>query len=112
MNWELFSSKGNRFFLPGSLGPAWVNSTTTIYADVFLNDLVDFEAAAQKDKLRINSRDCPQLLRENLHEIFPAPEVATQSAPLTMIELSYAKELETERGAKIVSDCRGSLGLD
>lgn len=104
-NWELFSAKGNRFFLPAGLGPAWVNSQTTIYADVILDDLVDFDSL-HKDKLHIRSRDCPQLLRENLQEIFPSPEVATPSSPLTLIELTYAKtnrsDMETERGAKLV----------
>lgn len=105
LNWELFSSKGNRFFLPGSLGPAWVNNQTTIYADVVLDDLIDFQSL-HKDKLHIRSRACPQLLRENLHEIFPAPEVVTPSSPLTLIELTYSKtntsDMETERGAKLV----------
>lgn len=107
LNWELFSSKGNRFFLPGSLGPAWINNLTTIYADVQVEDLVDFDGA-QADKLHIRCRSCPQLLRENLHEIFPAPEVATKSSPLTLIELTYPRETgqtdtETEKGAKLVS---------
>lgn len=109
LNWELFSSKGNRFFLPRSLGPAWLNNSTTIYADLLLNDLVAFEGSAE-DKLGLHSRECPQLLRENLQEIFPAPEVATKSSPLTLIELKYSKctkgpkcDQDTEKGAKLVS---------
>lgn len=117
LNWELFSSKGNRFFLPGSLGPAWINNLTTIYADVVLHDLVNFgspgvaEAGRQQDKLQLRSQDCPQLLRENLQEIFPAPEVATPSAPLTLLELTYPRngqcDQETEKGAKLVSQEEG-----
>lgn len=79
---------------------------TTIYADIILEDLVDFDSV-KMDRLHIRSRSCPQLLRENLPEIFPAPEVATKSAPLTMIELSYPKQKslndqETEKGARLV----------
>lgn len=88
-----------------------MNHSTTILADVVLHDLVDFENTAQNDKLGLQSRECPQLLRENLQEIFPAPEVATKSSPLTLIELTYAKasegnkavDLDTEKGAKLVS---------
>lgn len=102
LNWELFSPKGNRFYLPGSLGPAWHSATTTIYADVDLDDLIDFESQS-RDKLHISSQECPQLLRENLPEVFPAPEVASKTTPLTMIGLASANKLESEKAAKIVS---------
>lgn len=100
LNWELFSPKGNRFFLPGSSGPAWLSSTTTIYADVVLEELVDYKST-EADKLHMKSKECPQLIRSSLHEMFPAPEVVAPTR-LTMIELGYGKDLEAERGAKIV----------
>lgn len=53
------------------------------------------------------------MLRDNLQEIFPAPEVATKSTPLTLIELSYSQsntsDLETERGARLVGAGMGCL---
>lgn len=42
-NWELFAPRGNRFFLPGSLGPAWQGSSTTAACDGDLDSLIDFE---------------------------------------------------------------------
>lgn len=42
-NWELFAPKGNRFYLPGSLGPAWQSAATTIHSPT-LQNLVDFDS--------------------------------------------------------------------
>lgn len=42
-NWELFAPRGNRFFLPGSLGPAWQGTSTTAACDGNLENLIDFE---------------------------------------------------------------------
>lgn len=100
-NWELLAPKGNRFFLPGSLGPAWQGANTTVTLDTTLENLVDF-SSKDKCKLHISSQECPMLLRKNLHELFPAPEVVA-NANLTMITLSSQLGYESELGAKNVS---------
>lgn len=44
-NWELFAPTGNRFFLPGSMGPAWQGaSTSASAADMDIENLIDFDA--------------------------------------------------------------------
>lgn len=43
-NWELFAPTGNRFFLPGSLGPAWQGSSTTATSDLEIGHLIDFDS--------------------------------------------------------------------
>lgn len=91
LNWELFGPRNNRFFLAsGSVGPAYMNSKSTLGSDgVDLEQLVDFESKDSK-KLHIATQKCPILLRKNLHELFPAPEVVTESEKLTLITLSQA----------------------
>lgn len=42
-NWELFAPRGNRFFLPGSLGPAWQGATTTAATETDLEKMIDFK---------------------------------------------------------------------
>lgn len=53
-----------------------------------LEELVDF-SNTDKNKLHIETKKCPILLRKNLHELFPAPEVITESEKLTLITLSH-----------------------
>lgn len=99
-NWELFSPKGNRFYLPGLLGPAWQSSSTTV-KNVITNvsDLVDFESKTES-KLHISTKLCPILIRKNLHELFPAPEVISSNTLTLITLLTY--HFETEDGAKRV----------
>lgn len=89
VNWELFGAKNNRFYLQnGSIGPAFMNSKTTGSTDgIRLSDLVDFEGN-DKRKLQITTQKCPVLMRKNLHELFPAPEVIAENDKLTLITLS------------------------
>lgn len=90
LNWELFgTAKNNRFFLQsGSVGPAFMNSKTTSATDgINLNDLVDFENKDKK-RLQISTQKCPILMRKNLHELFPAPEVIAENDKITLITLS------------------------
>jgi len=91
LNWELFGPRNNRFFLAsGSIGPAYMNSKSTIGADgLKLEELVDFKNT-DKQKLHITAKKCPLLLRKNLHELFPAPEVISENEKLTLITLSQA----------------------
>lgn len=41
-NWEIFNPKGNRFYLPNSLGLGWQRSNSTIVLDGVLDDFIDF----------------------------------------------------------------------
>lgn len=44
-NWELFAPTGNRFYLPGSMGPAWQGaSSSASAADMDIEQLIDFDA--------------------------------------------------------------------
>ena len=91
LNWELFGPRNNRFFLgKGSIGPAYLNSKSTIGTDgLELEQLIDFDNN-DKNKLHITTQKCPMLIRKNLHELFPAPEVLTENDKLTLITLSQA----------------------
>lgn len=91
MNWELFGPRNNRFFLAsGSIGPAYMNNKTTLGSDgCDLEQLVDFKNEDLK-KLHIATKKCPVLLRRNLHEMFPAPEVIAENDKITLITLSQA----------------------
>lgn len=88
--------------MPGSLGPAWQGATTTVTVDTTLEKLIDFKSQDEK-KLHVASQECPVLLRKNLHELFPAPEVVAPNSNLTMITLSSQLGIESELGAKNVS---------
>lgn len=88
--------------MPGSLGPAWQGATTTIdTTETVLENLVDFES---KDfaKLHLKTSECPVLLRKNLHELFPAPEVVSNNN-LTLITLSSPTIDAIEDDARNVS---------
>lgn len=91
LNWELFGPRNNRFFLAnGSIGPAWISNKSTLARNGFdLAQLVDFKSK-DKTKLHIETKKCPLLLRKNLHELFPAPEVIAENDKLTLITLSQA----------------------
>jgi len=98
-NWEIFNPRGNRFYLPNSLGPGWQNSNSTVTLDVILENLIDFDST-ESDKLHFSSKRCPTLIRNNLQELFPVAEVSKKSNELTVITLSYQKHTEVEYGAK------------
>lgn len=83
------------------MGPAWQGATTTVTLDTTLENLIDFDSK-DECKLHVSSQECPTLLRKNLHELFPAPEVVANSN-LTMITLSSQLGNESEIGAKNVS---------
>ncbi|XP_059613337.1 cobalamin trafficking protein CblD-like [Phlebotomus argentipes] len=87
----------SRFYLPGSLGPAWLTQSTTISSNVTLEDLVDFDAKSPL-KFHVTCQRCPLLIRNTLKELFPtAPEVASPSE-ITLVTL--ASPVETEKSAK------------
>lgn len=89
-NWELFGAKNNRFFLgKGSVGPAYLNNNSTFNAITELEELIDF-TNKDKTKLHINLQKCPMLIRKNLQEMFPAPEVITETSHLSLIVLNQS----------------------
>ncbi|XP_014231910.1 methylmalonic aciduria and homocystinuria type D homolog, mitochondrial [Trichogramma pretiosum] len=125
-NWELLTPRGFRFYLPGSIGPGWLDATTTAQVEVqsvlVPNEIEDIEIARSNVNKRKNilnvpevysvlhchSQECPTLLRKDILELFPGClEVA--SPQLTIITISqktnnknsrWSKELETERLAQ------------
>lgn len=59
-------------------------------------------------KMHISTKQCPVLMRSNLHELFPAPEVFNKG-PLTMVTLTCRHTdngTHVELGAKSVSSTR------
>lgn len=103
LNWELFPSpRNNRFYLAsGSIGPAYMNSKSTLGSDgCDLEQLVDFKNEDSR-KLHIKAQKCPMLLRKNLHEMFPAPEVIAENDKLTLITLgqSSVASIDHEKAA-------------
>ncbi|XP_070496280.1 methylmalonic aciduria and homocystinuria type D homolog, mitochondrial [Chironomus tepperi] len=99
-NWELFGAKNNRFFLgKGSVGPAYLNSLSTHTATTELDELIDLDNK-DKTKLHLSFQKCPMLIRKNLQEMFPAPEVITETSSLSLIILSQPSNyLEHEKAA-------------
>lgn len=91
-NWELLSPRGNRFYFPNAVGPAWQSASTTIPIEVPLENLVDFEGKVDA-KLQFSVDECPSLIKKTLHEIFPAPEVVS-SEKLALMTLKYDGDIE------------------
>lgn len=42
-NWELLAPRGNRFYFPNAVGPAWQSASTTINLEAPLESIVDFD---------------------------------------------------------------------
>lgn len=129
-NWELLAPRGFRFYLPGSIGPGWLDASTIAQVethsqilpadDSFLNEMTSTSKKNAKTKrrkkndqpiLHFVTQQCPLLLRREISELFPGcPEV--NSSQLTIITLSqkmcqkrarWSEEEETEKVAKYVS---------
>ncbi|KAL6427500.1 hypothetical protein ACFW04_008774 [Cataglyphis niger] len=123
-NWKLLTPKGFRFYLPGSVGPAWLDATTTVqvnnYCDESFNEEEFIEALESeyrrnkknwkimKPMLNFVAQECPVLLRKSIEELFPECLDVT-SSQLTIITINqranlnsmrHCKEAETERLAK------------
>lgn len=128
-NWELLTPRGFRFYLPGSVGPAWLDATTTAQTKTQFVELCDGEKLINslKDKneyrtkvgdwktirpmLDCVAQECPILLRKSIEELFSGCLDVT-SSHLTIITISqranpksmrWHKEAETEKLAKYVS---------
>ncbi|XP_014207367.1 methylmalonic aciduria and homocystinuria type D protein, mitochondrial [Copidosoma floridanum] len=120
-NWELLTPHGFRFYLPGGIGPGWLDSSTTAQVEVYsalVPNVNDRPGSEQKQNivsrketfsiLHCTAQECPTLLRKDILELFPnCLEVA--SPQLTIITISqksnkkktkWNKENETERLAQ------------
>lgn len=125
----MLTPHGFRFYLPGSVGPAWLDSTTTAQVKTQFVELCDEEklmdALNERHEYRTNvenwkairgtldcvAQECPVLLRRGIEELFPG-NLDVMSPHLTIITISQEaniksmrrrKETETERLAKYVS---------
>lgn len=122
-NWELFGSRGFRFYLPGSVGPGWLDQSTTTQVETKSmivatnNDDVNTMKNRRKHdyshpELHCIAQECPVLLRKGIMELFPGC-VEAASPQLTIVTITqklnprvirWSKEVETERLAKFVSN--------
>lgn len=129
-NWELLTPNGFRFYLPGSIGLAWLDVTTTAQMktqfletynseklDMFFNDKKNYQSNARKWKtinsmLECVAQECPVLLRKNIEELFPGTMLDLSASDLTIITISqkanpkllrWRTDVETEKLAKYVS---------
>ncbi|EDW51286.1 uncharacterized protein LOC6619785 [Drosophila sechellia] len=95
-NWELTAERGNRFYLPNGVGPAWQGDSTTVGLAEPLGHLVNFFKGPNTDKshLEFTCQNCPLLIRLPLLELFPVPVVAQQCTNITMLVLSHEGDIE------------------
>ncbi|XP_046471960.1 cobalamin trafficking protein CblD [Neodiprion pinetum] len=130
-NWELLAPRGFRFYLPGSVGPGWLDASTTAQvetrsivlddensienlmeaANTFPQDSDTYESVPKKsdDTLLESSRpvlhcvaqECPVLLRKGITELFPGC-MEINSPQLTIMTISQKPNLETMRWSKEV----------
>lgn len=125
----MLTPRGFRFYLPGSVGPAWLDATTTAKSKVywdepfneeefleFLNNESGYQSNMENwnfmpPMLDFVAQECPVLLRKSIEELFPEC-LGVTSSQLTIITISQRanrnsmkshKEAETERLAKHVS---------
>ncbi|XP_029672435.1 methylmalonic aciduria and homocystinuria type D homolog, mitochondrial-like isoform X2 [Formica exsecta] len=125
-NWKLLTPRGFRFYLPGSVGPAWLDAKTTAqvktYFDEPSNEEEFIESLNDKNEYQRNkdnwkvmqpildyvAQECPVLLRKSIEELFPECLDVT-SSQLTIItirqkanlnSMRWRKEAETEKLAK------------
>lgn len=121
--------RGFRFYLPGGVGPAWLDATTTaqvktqfvkLYNDEEFMESLNNKNSHQKNvenwrviqpTLDCVAQECPILLRKSIEELFPGCLDVTMSH-LTIITINQKanlksmrrhKETETEKLAKCVS---------
>ncbi|XP_076630079.1 cobalamin trafficking protein CblD [Colletes latitarsis] len=115
-NWELLTPRGFRFYLPGSVGPAWSDVTTTAQVKTQLVDICDNNEWVSTDlvakqsigqtnhpkdntqqaTLRCIAQECPLLLRKGIEELFPGC-LDVGSPQLTIISICQKINLKTNR---------------
>ncbi|XP_069679874.1 cobalamin trafficking protein CblD-like isoform X2 [Periplaneta americana] len=104
-NWELLAPRGYRFYLPGSIGPAWHDAHTTAHLEEFQS----ITSQQYRDKtteyaVECVARECPMLLRRGVIELFPGTDLGGSNLTLvtlsqkTKSDLSHTgREVENER---------------
>jgi len=104
-NWELLAPRGYRFYMPGSVGPAWHDVYTTAHLHKF--ELATSPARSKKTPeyiMECVAQHCPLLLRRGVLEMFPGIDIG--GSDLTIVTLSQkttanltntGHEVETER---------------
>lgn len=126
-NWELLTPNGFRFYLPGKVGPAWLDATTTAQVKTQFVKLYDEEEfiksvdnknsheknvenwKAIRPTLECIAQECPILLRKSIEELFPGCldmthlTIITISQKANLKSMRRRKETETEKLAKCVS---------
>jgi len=125
-NWELLTPQGFRFYLPGGIGPGWLDPSTTAQVEVLsmlvpnINSGIDALESEKNKRYSISNKketnyvlqcyaqECPTLLRKDILELFPNCFEVT-SPVLTIITISqeaknkktrWSKEVETEKLAQ------------
>lgn len=126
-NWELLMPRGFRFYLPGSVGPGWLNATTIAhvrtqvvvsnkteqapedYDERYLPDQKNcLQGDSQRPTLHCIAQECPLLLRKGIKELFPGC-LDVGSSQLTIISICqkinsktsrWSREMEVEELAK------------
>ncbi|KAJ8688018.1 hypothetical protein QAD02_023813 [Eretmocerus hayati] len=126
-NWELLTPRGFRFYLPGSIGPGWLDASTTaqveVHSIVVPNEIEDAQIANARrtnelefsespggilSVLHCSAQECPTLLRKGIIELFPGCFEVT-SPQLTIVTISqktkdktsrWSLEIETEKLAQ------------
>lgn len=130
-NWELFGDRGFRFYLPGSVGPAWhdlsktsitpatpgqvesalLNANDSDGGDDINSDGHQRQVVKNAPPLQFSIQKCPLLLRKSILELFPGC-MEVSSPHLTIITITqkvnpksyrWSNENETEKLAKFVS---------
>lgn len=104
-NWELLAPRGYRFYMPGSVGPAWHDAYTTVHTQQF-ESASSHETRKKASEYTVDcvAQDCPMLLRRGVMELFPGTDIG--GSDLTIVTLSQktttdlshtGSEEETER---------------
>ncbi|XP_012250902.2 methylmalonic aciduria and homocystinuria type D homolog, mitochondrial isoform X2 [Athalia rosae] len=128
-NWELLAPRGFRFYLPGSVGPGWLDASTTAQVEtrsIVLDDENSIENLMQATNSRPQSQNlekpvnrqpdvelldasravlhctvqkCPILLRKGITELFPGC-MEVNSPQLTIVTISQKPNAKTMKWSK------------
>lgn len=104
-NWELLAPRGYRFYMPGSVGPAWHDVYTTAHIHEF-ESAISHQSSKKTLEYTMEcvAQHCPMLLRRGVLEMFPGTDIG--GSDLTIVTLSQKTtanltnmdhEVETER---------------
>ncbi|KAJ9594627.1 hypothetical protein L9F63_027390, partial [Diploptera punctata] len=87
-NWELLGPRGYRFYLPGSIGPAWHDAYTTVHLDEFkcISAHESTDGKSSIYALDCDAQQCPVLLKKGITELFPGKDFG--GIDLTIVTLS------------------------